>query len=469
MKLFVFALVVQFFTCVSCSSDVQIGYQVTLAVPVAYTRGFTGRAFLMEIEQMVPNFRVALSVEAVDKSYSCSLDVFLGDVRVWSSGHLSRFYTMDRCALELTLDGDLRLKGQNDKVGWRTGTFGQGVKRLNLLKTGNLVLVDALDIIIWQSFNFPTDIMVWGQRLDVETRLTSFPKNSNSFYSFEIQRDKIALYLNSGKWKFSYWEFKPSKNRNITFVGLATKALEIYNDEGQKIAQIPSRGPEPLRFLALGNKTGNLGLYHFSPGMGKFEASFQALNATCDLPLACKPYGICTFSNTCSCIRLITRGEGSSSDCSEGIPEGFCGRHRVEMLDLQGVSSILRATLTKVNITSKEVCADLCIDDCTCVAALHTSGQDCGVIFQECALYGEVRGVKQVERGSGSSYMVKVLKGSHGGHGKSSGLKKWVLIGVGVGDGLIIILVLGGVGYYVIHKRRNYSSETGNNSPSENS
>ncbi|KAM7532069.1 hypothetical protein LguiB_035479 [Lonicera macranthoides] len=448
MKLFLILLLIHFSTYAHSSTDISVGYKVTLAVPMAYNSEFTGSAFLMETNQMIPNFRTALSVESFDEKYACSLNVFLGDVKVWSSGHFSRFFTMEECVLELTQEGDLQLKGEKDQIGWRTGTSGQGVKRLGLLRTGNLVLVDELNLIKWQSFNFPTDTMLWGHRLDVETRLTSFLTNSTSFYSFEIQRDKIALYLNSGKWKYSYWEFKPSKNRNITFAGLATYGLEIFDDKHKKIAQILSRkGPQPLRFLALGNKTGNLGLYFYSPEKGKFEASFQVLNTTCDLPLACKPYGICTFSNSCSCIRLVKGDEGSSSDCSKGVLRSFCGGKQVEMLELEGVTSVLKGDNRRSNISRKD-CASLCIDNCECVAALYNDDSE----IRECSLYGEVRGVRQIDKGRGVIYMVKVMKGS--GHGKSSGLKKWVIVVVGVSDGLIILAVLGGVFYYVIKRRR---------------
>ncbi|GMN40507.1 hypothetical protein TIFTF001_009727 [Ficus carica] len=402
----------------------------------------------METDQMEPSFRVALSVDAIEGKYSCSLEVFLGDVRVWNSGHYSRFYVSEKCALELTEDGDLRLKGPRGRVGWRTGTSGQGVERLQIQWTGNLVLVDALNRIKWQSFNFPTDVILYGQRLNVATRLTSFPANSTSFYSFQIENDKIALYLNSGTSHYSYWEFKPSKNRNITFIQLGPKGLVLFNDKNKKIAQIPSQVLPPLRFLALGNRTGNLGLYFYSPSKAQFEASFQALNTTCDLPLACKPYGICTFSNACSCIRQ----DGVGSNCDGGFPRGFCGGkggNGVEMLELRDVSSVLKDAPRRVNV-SKEECGKLCLNDCQCASASFSSA---GWDSQVCILYRFVGGLKQVNRGSGMIYMVKVPKGNRGVHGKSN-VKKWVLILVGVVDGFIILLVLGGLGYYLVQKRR---------------
>lgn len=325
------------------------------------------------------------------------------------------------------------------------------------MKSGNLVLVDSFNNVKWQSFNFPTDVMVWGQRLNVATRLTSFPRNSTTFYSLEIQRDKLALYLHSGKYNYSYWEYKPSKNRNITFISLSNNGLNIFNDQGKKISQISTQRLQPLRFLALGNRTGNLGLYYYSANAGNFQASFQAINLTCDLPLACKPCGICTTSNSCSNIKLLEGKEKTNSDCSGEIPEGFCGNDRVELLELQGVSSVLR-NARKLGNVSKEKCADLCIEDCKCVAVLYSGSE------KECSVYGVVMGVKQVEKSSGLSYMVKVVKGMDKRNGKSN-VKKWVLVLVGFVDGLIILIVFAGFVYYLVRKRRrNLLLETDNSS-----
>lgn len=319
------------------------------------------------------------------------------------------------------------------------------MQRLRLLRSGNLALVDAFEGIKWQSFNFPTDVMVLGQSLNVATHLTSFPTNSSFFYSFEIQTQRIALFLNSPKCKYSYWEFKPPNNINLSFITLNAQGLDIFDDQAKKIATIPSGTSQPLRFLAVGNKTGNLGLYSYSPQNGIFEASFRALRTTCDLPLACKPYGICTFSNSCSCIRFQRGGE-------------FCGGSEVEgeMMELEGVSSILRDGPKRVNL-SKEECGEWCLEDCKCAAALHYSGGRGGE--EECYVYRVVIGVKQIERGMGFSYMVKVPKGSGLGPQKS-GLKRWVLAVVGVVDGLVIVGVCGGLGYYFINRRRKNLRDT---------
>ncbi|XP_043700789.1 EP1-like glycoprotein 3 [Telopea speciosissima] len=455
-------LLVCFFSGSASKSDIPIGYRVTVPVPLEFNEGFKGKAFIMEIGNSEPDFRAALSVEAMNnlKRYSCSLQVFLGGTKVWSSGHFSPFYPSQRCVLELRKDGELLLMGARRRVGWRTNTSGEGVERLQLLITGNLVLTDAMNNIKWQSFDFPTDVMLWSQVLKASARLTSFSTNSSELnsYSLEVQNNKIALYLNSGTWKYPYWEFRPSKSQNIAFAELGSTGLKLFNVRHRRIAQISPTRYEPVRFLALNNKTGNLGLYYYSVDKRKFEASYQALNRTCDLPQACKPYSICnTPSNSCTCIEISGSREGLNpslgSDCSEEFPSEFCNVSTgpVEMVELKGISSNLMSNNQIYNI-SKESCSSSCLANCSCVAALYSAGG--------CFLYGLVSGMKQIDRGVGMSYyLVKVPKGIGKSHRKSSRLKILLLVMGGILDGLVL-LVLGGFAFYyfVIRKRRKDSS-----------
>jgi len=333
-------------------------------------------------------------------------------------------------------------------------------QRLQILNTGNLVLVDEFNNVKWQSFNFPTDVMLWGQQLDVATRLTSSRSNSSMFYSFEIENNKVALYVNSGELRYSYWNFQPSMNRSITYIKLSSKGLLLFDTKYKKIAQIPSQSIQPLKFLALKNETGNFGLYYYSQEKGKFEASFQALNNTCDLPNSCRPYGICTFSNTCSCIQILTNDEKSSADCSEGFSGGFCNGKKAEMLEIDNVSSVLKGVPEIVNI-SREACSNLCLQDCKCAAALYF--QNSRVEAAECYIYRLVLGLKQVDKGSGFSYMVKVPKGIGRKHERHN-LKRWIFVGVGVFDSLIILTLVGGFCYWLIKRRSRRLDSGGRNS-----
>ncbi|KAF9599497.1 hypothetical protein IFM89_038591 [Coptis chinensis] len=453
MDLYMIGFMFYFFTCGFCKSDIPIGYQVTLPVPSMYNVTFSGRAFFMETGNEVPTFKVALSVEAVNGEYSCSLGVFLGDFKVWNSGHFSQFVAREICMLELTKYGDLQLKDSKGGIGWRSATSAQGVERLQLLETGNLVLSDAMNQIKWQTFNFPTNVMLWGQRLSISTHLTSFYNNSILFFSFEIQKNKIALYLNAGTLKYSYWEFRLPNNRDITFAQLGSRGLKLFDGNFRKFAQILSTRHEPLRILTIGENTGNLKFYHYSPYNGTFEESYEAIHTTCDLPLACGPYGVCTFHNRCTCIQFSRKVYRREPNCNEAFSSEFCtSRSPVEMVEIMGVDSILSIPPQRVNV-SKQECLKLCIHDCKCAAVLY-SVTGTATIFKECFHYGLVRGVKQVKQGTGLSYLVKVPKGLGRNNRKKSTVKRWLLLVGGVVDGLIILLLVGGFGYYIFVVRR---------------
>ncbi|PNX84049.1 hypothetical protein L195_g040102 [Trifolium pratense] len=176
--------------------------------------------------------------------------------------------------------------------------------------------MDEFNNVKWQSFNFPTDVILRGQQLDVATRLTSSRINSSMFYSFEIENNKVALYVNSGK-------------------------------------------------------------------------------------------------------------------LSEGFSGDFCSGKKAEMLEID--------------------------NDCKCAAALYF--RNASVEAAECYLYRLVLGLKQVDKGTGFSYMVKVPKGIGQNHEKHN-LKRWILLAVGVFDGLIVMTLVGGFVYWLI-KRRSRGSRSG--------
>lgn len=145
---------------------------------------------------------------------------------------------------------------------------------------------------------------------------------------------------------------------------------------------------------------------------------------------------------------LTSDQESSSGDCNEGITtKNLCGKDEVYiMLELEDAGSLLKNATSLTNI-SKTKCANACLNDCECASALYSSRT------RECMFFDVVRGVKQVKRGSGLSYMVKVPKENFGKH-KKSGLRKWVLILILVADGMVLFLVLGGLGYFIVWKRK---------------
>ncbi|XP_040868418.1 uncharacterized protein [Glycine max] len=108
---------------------------------------------------------------------------------------------------------------------------------------------------------------------------------------------------------------------------------------------------------------------------------------------------------------------------------------------------------TKVVLIAVEESQEGFAMDCKCAAALYFG--NASTDEAECYLYRLVLGLKQVEKGTGFSYMVKVPKGTVKSHERHN-VKRWVLIVAGGVDGLIVLLLVGGFGYWLV-KRRSYS------------
>ncbi|CAN6463303.1 unnamed protein product [Victoria cruziana] len=448
--------------------ELDVGISVDIPVPPVYEEGLNGSAVVLRSgggSRWSPGFGCWLRLEARSGRYWCSLAVSLGNVVVWSS---VEFSPSEACLLELTGDGELQLSdlvsgaGESSNRGvikWRTGTSGQGVKKLQLRRNGNLVLLNQVNHIKWQSFSFPADILLWGQTLQRSTRLLSPFDTMTLYYSLEVEETRVALFLNSGHLKYSYWEFRPGELKsNISFAKLTSHGLALFNSTSHEIGLISTKNEQAVWFLSLA-KNGSLVFYRYSPSIGKFTALYQPLDGLCDLPFSCGAYGVCTSSNTCSCLQISKRWSYNESGCllNHETPTSFCnGSSTAELVTFNGVGTILRAPKARYDLTVEE-CKDLCLQDCTCKAVMFSSsGASAG-----CVHYQVVGGVKQVGAVADEvMYFVKVPKGTADGCCKESkngdGRTKFVILG-GVIDGLVILVLGFGILYFMFSVKRTNS------------
>jgi hypothetical protein len=103
---------------------------------------FAARAVVLDDArgERQPGFVAAVSAEAAGRAgaCTCSLVLLLGGVKVWASDHLEEFVARALCRPELTEDGQLRLTDGGGKVGWLSGTAGQGVKVMRTVSSSPL-------------------------------------------------------------------------------------------------------------------------------------------------------------------------------------------------------------------------------------------------------------------------------------------------------------------------------------------
>lgn len=305
------------------------------------------------------------------------------------------------------------------------------------------MLKDENNCTIWQSFDYPTDTMLRGQQLNAPFSLTSLN------YSFEVLQDMLRISLNWRGQRYSYWELEPK--RNISFARLGSIGLKLFDRNSTKVALIKGSfhsGKEPNKLLVL-NKDGNLGLYYYSAETGELQASYQSSNNnTCQLPLPCGNYGICTSSNSCSCVAFVFINGDVYDFCENDNEE------KAKMVALHGVDTVLMSSNSSLKLmnVSEEECVSSCMDECSCVAARHNEH------YSVCMHYGLVGGVREVERGGGHSYWVKVLEEKEK-EKDGSGLERRVVVGAGVFNGLVLCLILGLV-FYCFFQRFYYYKRT---------
>ncbi|KAM0047208.1 putative protein kinase RLK-Pelle-SD-2b family [Helianthus debilis subsp. tardiflorus] len=91
---------------------------------------------------------------------------------VWSP-KINNGNLWENAILNFTAAGDLVLEDVDGFIYWNTDTAGKSVAGMNLTDTGNLVLFDDQNSVVWQSFDYPADSLLPGQKLFQEQELQS--------------------------------------------------------------------------------------------------------------------------------------------------------------------------------------------------------------------------------------------------------------------------------------------------------
>lgn len=338
--------------------------------------------------------------------------------------------------------------------------------------TGNLLLLGHNSKMppAWQSFDRPTAVLLQGQRLHVPSpvalRLT---RTSPASYQLEFYAERITAYLAFGDRRYTYWEVAPRNgNETMAFARMDESGLTMLDSSGRPVVRIPpaaeksaGAGRQAVRFFELGDD-GNLGLYSFDQGPGKFRASYKAL-AFCELPLACGVRRVCASSGRCEDFSLYGVDLPPPLACNTTSPP-------YDMVEGKGVTTVLKADSPLTNVSVQQ-CVDQCLQGCSCAAALHVrDGDDAGIVDDTaggggigvCYQYGMTGGAREVIGGSPrSSYWVKIAKPStdykkleeqEEEYGARIAMHNKLLIIFGVVDAVAISLSVG-LGVYYVRQR----------------
>ncbi|XP_030540122.1 putative receptor protein kinase ZmPK1 [Rhodamnia argentea] len=287
--------------------------------------------------------------------------------------------------LSLKKNGDLVLTDARHDVVWTIDTASLSWSKtpdcqLQLLDSGNLVLRGREgNVPLWQSFDYPTDVLLPEQNLTRNTTLVSSRSNgdfSSGYYKLYFDNDNVLRLLFDGPLISSvYW---PDPSHVSWEVGRTT-----YNDS--RVAVLDSLGnftsSDDLKFLTsdFGKRTqrilkvdhdGNVRVYSRREN-GKWVATWQAISESCTIHGICGPNSVCSDSPSkgrrCSCLPGYVWN--NDTDWTQGcMPEfeSFCNKSskaHVDFLhlphhDFYGYDKDYFPNTTLA--ACKKICADLC-------------------------------------------------------------------------------------------------------------
>jgi len=147
-------------------------------------------------------------------------------------------------------DGNAYLQSGGATV-WSTGSANKGVVGMELRDTGNLVLLSSANSSsdpVWQSFSYPTDTLLSGQRFSQGMKLVSKPNANNLSYSLEIGAGDMMLYAGF-RHPQPYWSMQQEKRKiknafrgEIYSAVLNSSSWNVYDQNQSLLSQFVAGG-----------------------------------------------------------------------------------------------------------------------------------------------------------------------------------------------------------------------------------
>ncbi|KAH7837730.1 hypothetical protein Vadar_017331 [Vaccinium darrowii] len=290
--------------------------------------------------------------------------------------------------------GNLVITGrdQNNPV-WSTNVSNPTLAKnssAQLLDTGNLVLLDSNKVVVWQSFDHPTDTVLPYLRLGVDRKtglnrfMTAWKSRDDpglGEYSSKIDLNgspQLFLYKGSdvlwraGSWTGRGWTGVPDMTRNFIFnLNYVENEDEVYYSYSMRDASIFS--------MLVVNESGKLERLTWHENEHRWDLFYSAPKEQCDSYNLCGPNGNCDPSNAgmglfdCSCLPGFEPKSASDWYLRDG--SGGCVRKRGGHVCLNGegfvkvarakVPNTWTARVNKSILALKE-CELECFRNCTC-------------------------------------------------------------------------------------------------------
>ncbi|KAG8364763.1 hypothetical protein BUALT_Bualt18G0032600 [Buddleja alternifolia] len=256
------------------------------------------------------------------------------------------FYCNGNCETYLLAIFIVQTNSGGGTLAWSTNTAGMSVVGLNLTELGNLlILFDAQNAVVWQSFDHPTDALVPGQILVSARNLTASVSTTNwtdegGLYTLSMTTQGLVASFHSQDpipfpFPFPpqvYYEllYRGAKlNNEASYAKFQNGSLQLYinstepNNPDRSISIPP---PNSAQYMKLGSD-GHLRVFEWGTQWNEIDDILTGYLGECNYPMVCGRFGICS-NDQCSCPRTRSNRESfrqindrqPNLGCSEVIP-----------------------------------------------------------------------------------------------------------------------------------------------------
>ncbi|KAL9993890.1 putative protein kinase RLK-Pelle-SD-2b family [Helianthus debilis subsp. tardiflorus] len=263
---------------------------------------------------------------------------------------------------------------------------------MNLTDSGNLRLFDVNGSVVWQSFDYPTDCLLPGQRLFQGQKLIPSVSDTNwtaqkGLFSLQVTDEGLVAYVGSNPRQI-YYKHRPSlrgytikKRKYIKFLNGSLSFFFSSADQSvysigilpDDYIQIPfASSAQYMRFMP----DGHLKVFEWKEGWSEVaDLLTDEGDGECTYPLACGRNAICLNYQQCGCpssspdyFRAVNDRQRSLG-CSAITPL-TCNAtqdHFITSLENVTIHTYSPADMKGV---SMEICKQACLTNCSCKAAV---------------------------------------------------------------------------------------------------
>lgn len=316
--------------------------------------------------------------------YLCIIHVSSHTV-IWSANRDSPLSKSG--SMVLTEDG-ISIIDDGGSSRWSTPPFESSVSALQLTETGNLVLLDRSNLTLWESFAYPSDTVVLGQRLRIGTVLSSSVSSddlSTGAYTLALTESDAVLQwknLTYSKLSMDTSVYVNSFSR-VDFLYINESGLYLFDRDGSSVVAQLNLKPSEFRVAKI-NDSGHFSILSFSNATK--QQDFAMPLDECRVPFVCGRIGLCSHgvsadSHVCNCPLGFRAATNNSSICapvdsSYSLPPSCSSSNRVgnfSYLQLgDGVDYFSNDFTPPLNYgVDLSECQNLCSRDCSCFGVFY--------------------------------------------------------------------------------------------------